>query len=211
MGADISEWQGQVDFEKMAASGITHVEIRSTYGAHYVDKFFEQNVAGARAAGLVVTIYHYALFSVNTADAEASFFEQVAGPHIQPGDGVPYLDFEKTRGLALPPLQAMIEWKAEWLGRIDALIRKPAGAGFYSYRSILANMYPHLYPNRPVWGSTIGNTPPTRFELSRWSMNQYGEGAVPGVTGLCDLDRMLTPSLPELNDPRVPGATLAAA
>ena len=40
-GIDVSEWQGDIDFSAVRASGIETVYIRSTFGADYVDPRFQ--------------------------------------------------------------------------------------------------------------------------------------------------------------------------
>lgn len=56
---DISTWQGDyVDFEKVKASGISHVIIRAGYGTKK-DNRFEANYAKAKAAGMKVGVYWF--------------------------------------------------------------------------------------------------------------------------------------------------------
>ncbi|MCR2020926.1 hypothetical protein NSB04_14480, partial [Blautia pseudococcoides] len=53
-GIDVSMWQGEIDFEEVAESGVDTVYIRSSLGSDYTDPYFEQNYERARAAGLDV-------------------------------------------------------------------------------------------------------------------------------------------------------------
>ena len=75
-GVDISEFNGDVDMNKIKAAGYTFVMIRLGYGDDEVsqdDKKFEQNVRLAEEAGLDwgAYIYSYAL-SVNEAKSEVN-------------------------------------------------------------------------------------------------------------------------------------------
>lgn len=82
---DVSVWQGDIDFHKVKASGISHVMIRSSYGSYnpsQVDKKFIRNIEGAIAAGMTIGIYHYGYAkSVAQAEAEADFCLRTIAPY----------------------------------------------------------------------------------------------------------------------------------
>ena len=74
-GIDVSEWQGDIDFEAVKESGVEVVYIRSSEGFDYVDQQFEANAKKANEAGLKVGFYHYVTaMSVEEAKNQASFF-----------------------------------------------------------------------------------------------------------------------------------------
>lgn len=58
-GIDVSRWQGNIDFSRVKASGISVVYIKSSEGKSYIDPYFEKNYANATANGLKVGFYHY--------------------------------------------------------------------------------------------------------------------------------------------------------
>lgn len=73
-GIDVSMWQGDIDFEEVAESGMDTVYIRSGLGSDYTDPYFEQNYERARAAGLNVGFYHYVTArTVSQAEYQAHF------------------------------------------------------------------------------------------------------------------------------------------
>ena len=62
MGIDVSEWQGDIDFEQIKKAGCEFVMMRigfSSKGRLIPDKSFHDNFEGARKAGLPVGIYYY--------------------------------------------------------------------------------------------------------------------------------------------------------
>ncbi len=64
VGIDVSEWQGDIDWNKVKNAGATFVMIRIGHGTnddgtYYEDKKFAQNLVGAKTAGLKVGIYYY--------------------------------------------------------------------------------------------------------------------------------------------------------
>lgn len=67
---DVSEWQGNIDWTKVKASGIEYAIIRAGFGrsASQVDSKFEQNYKNAKAAGLKVGAYWYS-YADSVADA----------------------------------------------------------------------------------------------------------------------------------------------
>ncbi|MCH5192184.1 MAG: hypothetical protein J1F23_08485 [Oscillospiraceae bacterium] len=58
-GIDVSKWQGNIDFAKVKADGISFVIIRCGIGSSK-DSYFEANYKNAKAAGLQVGTYFYA-------------------------------------------------------------------------------------------------------------------------------------------------------
>lgn len=71
-GIDVSQWQENIDFNKVKAAGVDFVIIRAGYGqyAHQKDPYFEQNYTRAKAAGLNVGVYWYS-YADSAADAKA--------------------------------------------------------------------------------------------------------------------------------------------
>jgi GH25 family lysozyme M1 (1,4-beta-N-acetylmuramidase) len=49
-GIDVSGWQGTVDFNAVASSGIQIVYIKSSEGQSFVDAYFRSHYEGAKAA-----------------------------------------------------------------------------------------------------------------------------------------------------------------
>ncbi len=78
-GIDVSEHNGEIDWEEVASDGIDFVYIRAGYrgygsGKMVEDKCFVQNIEGAKAAGLSVGIYYFTqAINENEAVEEADF------------------------------------------------------------------------------------------------------------------------------------------
>lgn len=63
LGIDVSRWQETIDFNKVKEAGCDFVIIRIggfDDGSQYTDRYFAENIAGAKAAGLKVGIYWHA-------------------------------------------------------------------------------------------------------------------------------------------------------
>ncbi len=80
-GLDVSAYQGVINWQKLAASGMKFVIIRLGYGTSSatgkitIDKYWAQNVAGAKAAGLDIGVYLYSY--AKTPEASANEARQV--------------------------------------------------------------------------------------------------------------------------------------
>lgn len=75
IGIDISEWQREIDFERVKNSGVDYVIIRVGYGGNdekYDDKMFLKNVKKALAAKMPIGVYLYSYAEdAKEADDEA--------------------------------------------------------------------------------------------------------------------------------------------
>lgn len=69
-GIDVSQYQGNIDFAKVKASGIDFVIIRAGFGRYETqrDPYFEKNYKNAKATGLHVGAYWYS-YAQSAADA----------------------------------------------------------------------------------------------------------------------------------------------
>ncbi|MCY8271266.1 GH25 family lysozyme [Bacillus sonorensis] len=77
-GIDVSHWQGNINWKKVAGDGIKFAFIKATEGTTLKDNKFETNVSGANAMGIKTGAYHFARFgSKSEALAEARFFLSV--------------------------------------------------------------------------------------------------------------------------------------
>ncbi len=55
---DVSQYQGDINWQEVAASGVVAAAIRGTVGNYYTDTRFIQNWDGAKEAGLKTSAYH---------------------------------------------------------------------------------------------------------------------------------------------------------
>ena len=97
-GIDISDWQGDIDFNAVKESGIDIVYIKAGQGG-YEDQLLESNYNKAKAAGLNIGFYYY-LTATNTEQAKAqanNFAEILQGKDT---DSLPAMDFESFGSLS---------------------------------------------------------------------------------------------------------------
>jgi lysozyme len=58
-GIDVSQWQGDVDWEEVRAAGVEFAYIKATEGGDHLDTKFHANWEGARRAGVPRGAYHF--------------------------------------------------------------------------------------------------------------------------------------------------------
>jgi lysozyme len=58
-GIDVSKFQGDIDWNAVANSGIKFAWIKATEGGDYADARFQANWEGAKAAGIPHGAYHF--------------------------------------------------------------------------------------------------------------------------------------------------------
>lgn len=91
-GIDVSHYQGKIDWRQVARSGnVTYVYIKATEGASLVDNTYRTNLAGARAAGLKVGIYH---FYSPTAAIDQQLRNLTQNVDLRQMDLIPIIDVE---------------------------------------------------------------------------------------------------------------------
>lgn len=193
-GIDVSRWQGTIDWPRVAASGITFAFIKATDGidgSTWVDPVYATNVAGARAAGIVVGSYHFARPDLATPDdalVEARWFAN--NLDLQPGDLPPVLDIEVKDGL---DTGQMTLWALEFLEEL----RRITGVSGLVYTSpawwerefadstAIAQAGFGLWLAH--WTRQDPRVPAGNWNGEGWTIWQYtSTGSVPGITGNVD-------------------------
>lgn len=183
-GIDVSEWQGDIDFEAVKESGVDVVYIRAGEGSGYTDAYFESHYQGALAAGLKIGFYHYVTASDEAeARQQAEFFYSlIRGKKM---DCRPAMDFEEFPGLDNREINAV---GAAFMERLKNLLGfDPA---LYSDTYNTANLWDASFSVYPLWAAEYGvNAPQNTGSWAAWDGFQYSDqGNVPGITGDVDLD-----------------------
>ena len=211
LGVDVSEHQGAIDWQAVAADGIDFAFVRVgnrgyTEGALYADARYAENLDGAEAAGLAVGAYFFSqATNADEAREEADFV----------------VDLLAGRSLALPVVfdhepvsdgagrandldrQTLADCMATFCERLEA-------AGYdtmvYGNRSDMARFcaidgtqaaaerLDEALGHRPVWFAEYdAAVPNAQFDFAIW---QYtNDGSVVGISTAVDLD-LLLPAAP---------------
>lgn len=188
IGIDVSRYQGAINWNKVKASGVDFVILRSSIGDGMdyksgEDIRFSHNVVDAKKAGLMVGAYHYLKAeTVEDARTEAKFFIKTIAPYTLDFPAV--LDFEE-------PSQQKNLTNAERTAIAKVFLEEVQNAGYY----------PMLYTNRSwattyldmdrladyeVWLAEWFPQPSYRGDFGIWQYSARGK--VSGIDGDVDLD-----------------------
>ena len=198
-GVDVSEHQGEIDWDAVAADGIDFAIIRAGYrgygekGTLVTDAFFAQNIAGALAAGLQVGLYFFSqAVTPGEAAAEADYLldllrgetpygpRQVTLPVFYDWEDISH-DTARTDGLDGETITQCAE---AFCARMEEAGYR---TGIYAYRYLAYFNYdlPRL-GERALWIGALGAESDFYYAHAFWQ-NAVAEG-IRGISGPVDRD-----------------------
>lgn len=186
-GIDVSRWQGNIDWNRVAGSGVSFAFIKATEGGDVADPMFLQNWEAARRAGLPRGAYHFYYFC-RPAEEQAAWF--IGHVPRESGALPPVLDIEWTASRNCPK-RPDADWvRAEATRFVDIL------TAYYGQRPIIYTTVDfwrdnHLYEVQgyEFWLRSVAGHPAEVFPGHNWHFWQYtGTGLVRGINGQTDLN-----------------------
>lgn len=191
-GIDVSKYQGNIDWNAVAADGITFAIIRAGYrgygsGALVEDSTFRRNIQGATAAGLKVGVYFYSQ-AINEAEAveEASMVLSLCSGYSLPL-GV-YYDTEKVAGdTGRADGISAAQRTACAVAFCETIRNAGYSAGVYSYASWFYNSlnYANISKYR-IWIAQYRDSLDFKYRYDIWQYTSTGK--VNGVPGNVDMN-----------------------
>lgn len=195
LGVDVSFYQGEIDWEAVAADGVEFAMIRCGYrgsesGTIVVDEQFENNIEGALAAGLDVGVY---FFSQSTgaieAAEEANFvLDLISGYDIT----MPVaFDWEPLEGSRAEDID-----RSELTASAVVFCEMVKDAGYtpcvylYRYTGYYEYMMERL-ADYELWVGALGSWPDFYFRHMLWQFSMTGR--VEGIDADVDLDYQFIP------------------
>lgn len=183
-GIDVSHHNGKVDWGAVRRGGYSFAFAKCTEGPAFTDPKYDENRAGATAAGLIFGPYHFARFSSDPAASAARFLATSGLTAGQPW----MLDCED------PHARSGHAANRAWIDVFAAHVMAVSGnAWAYTYASWWNQ---HIGPWAPHgmrrWIANFNDvtSPPLPRGWTSWQMWQWSShGTVPGVSGPCDLNR----------------------
>lgn len=194
-GIDVSVYQGNIDWQAVADSGIDFAVIRAggtfyVSGDVYADDYFEQNLSGAQTAGLDAGVYFFSqAITPEEAREEARYvLDMLAGRELQ----LPvFFDWERIAndpdartneldGTTLTDCAIAFCQEIENAG-YEAGVYIYSDTGYYGYE--LARLQDYM-----LWSAAPGENPYFYYAHSLWQYSFTGE--VPGIEGNCDMNML---------------------
>lgn len=182
-GIDVSRYEGEIDWKKVAGAGYKFAVLRATLGDYYTDPTFYTNWAGAVKAGLLVSMYHVVV-STNYADRQISRFFSVIGSRKSSFPLI--LDIEREDNVSNTANTACIRDCISQIAKHDS--RKPIiyTAKYYWKDHVLPVTDWSKYD---LWVASYDKTPYLPPSWKNWRFWQYSaSGKVPGISGGCDMN-----------------------
>jgi GH25 family lysozyme M1 (1,4-beta-N-acetylmuramidase) len=183
-GIDVSKWQGNIDWNRVKASGVDFAILRAGYGSvsSQKDPTFEDNYQNAKAAGIPVGAYHY------------SYAKDIAGAKRE---AQTFLEWIKGKQFEYPVVFDMEESATYNLGRntVSEIIK--------TFCSIVeaAGYYVSVYTNKNWLDHVVSDEVKSKYDtwLAQWTstpsyVGPYGmwqytsSGTVDGISGRVDMD-----------------------
>ncbi|MBR1470504.1 MAG: glycoside hydrolase family 25 protein [Lachnospiraceae bacterium] len=192
---DVSQFQGEIDWQAVAEAGVKHAMLRVGYrgygsGKLLVDECFAQNIQGAAENGVAVGVYFFTqAISVEEAHEEAALvIEQLAPYEVQlpVAIDVERITNDTARADALD--------KATRTGIVHAFLEDIREAGYtpmiyggvYSFFEMLEMSEIQQYE---TWYAYYDDELYYPYEIRAW---QYTEKAtVPGISGKVDMNLLI--------------------
>jgi len=188
-GIDVSHYQGDVNWEVVAAGKTEFAIVKATEGSTLVDQSFAKNWKGIQEAGLFRGAYHYA-HPGGDPETQAAFFASVVGP-LGFRDLPVALDLETADH---HPADYVKDWTRRFLAKADALFgRKLLVYSGQFWREALKNPQEPFFGEHALWLPAYQPEAQLKIPASwqSWTFWQYSDGtwnhpeSVPGVSR-CD-------------------------
>lgn len=183
-GIDVSYYQGDIDWEAVAADGIVFAWVRVSHSTQFFDPQFDANLAGARAAGIHTGVYQY-FEPTEDPIAQADFLLDHMGP-LLPGDMPPMIDVESVDAVAPGPYADAIR---AWLDHVEAATGVPPiiYTGYYYWN---ANVDTDEFVDHPLWMANYNPGCPLIPDYwVTWAFHQYCAcESIAGISGDVDGD-----------------------
>ena len=184
-GIDVSYYQGSIDWDAVAADGVSFAWVRVSHSLQFFDPEFDANLAGARAAGIHTGVYQY-FEPGEDPIAQADLLLEATGP-LLPGDMPPMIDVESPDPIAPGPYADAIQ---AWLDHVEAAtgVLPFIYTGYYYWND---NVGSNEFVDYPLWIANYnpGSCPLIPDAWPTWAIHQYCAcETVAGISGAVDGD-----------------------
>lgn len=176
---DVSEWQGQIDWQKVRDSGVKFAIIRAGLG-NSIDKRAKENAVNAHKAGIHIGFYWYAMARPLASEQARKFIDTVKSFGVTPNLPL-FCDYEKDTD------------KAGMLAFVNNFceIIRAAGynAGIYSNAARLALLPKEVLSDFVIWCADWRGICGCKY-ATFWQYTDKGK--VPGINTNVDLNKILS-------------------
>lgn len=185
-GVDVSHWDEEIDWQAVYEDGVSFAYVKATQSTTFEDPNFELNVEEARAAGLYVGAYHFAVPNDSDGATQADYFIEHGGDWVADGQTLPgSLDIEwnpydgdDCYDMSVSEMTAWIhEFVDEYKARTGRAPTIYCGALWWSYCVDDSD-----FGDSPLWvASWYDDVPELPAGWNDYTLWQYGADTVDGI------------------------------
>ena len=181
-GVDVSEYQGEVDWEKIKEQNIDFAFIKATEGSKGKDSFFDKNYEKLKNMDMLLGLYHFFSFE-SSGEEQADNYIKVVGKIENDGNiMLPIIDIEyySYYKKAKPDKEWVIEELQKMLEKLEKTYRvKPI---IYTTMEFYQEYIEGKFLEYDIWIRNILTKP--SLENREWKFWQYtGRGRLEGYNG----------------------------
>lgn len=188
LGIDVSRWQGNIDWNEVARSGIDFAFIKATEGGDHIDPAFARNWRAAGEAGVLRAAYHF-MYWCRPVHQQALWF--ILNVPTDPNALPPVLDVEWASPNSTCPRRVPADEAREMMATMLAALEAHTGKRPIIYTDI--NFHRDVlsdgqFADYTFWVRSVAAEPRAVYPGRRWQFWQYTTtGQVRGISG--DVDR----------------------
>lgn len=187
-GIDVSRYQGEIDWPRVASSGVAFAYLKATEGGDHSDPSFAANWGRAGAAGMPRGAYHFFYLCRPAAEQAAWFLAHVPR---EPGALPPVLDIEWNHASATCRARPAPETVRAEIVAFQAIVGSAMGQRPVIYTTVdfFADNQLGRLRGEEFWLRSVAGHPRKTYPGQDWAFWQYtGTGVVQGVPGPVDLN-----------------------
>lgn len=178
-GIDVSNHNGNINFNKVKVEGVECVYIKATEGTTYVDSYLDTNYSNAHYIGLKTGFYHFLVGTSSPETQATNFYNAIKD---KSNELIPMLDIETS-------FNGLMDYVLRFIAKFKELSNMPIGV--YTYTGFMDNLDSRL-KDYQLWEANYNNDPWNLPSNNIWSSrvgHQYTEkGKVNGINTNVDMN-----------------------
>lgn len=181
-GVDVSEYQGEVDWDRIKDQGISFAFIKATEGSKSKDKYFDRNFEKIKNMDMLLGVYHFFSFETEGEQQAQNYINTVGYVENDDSIFIPIIDVEyySYYKKAKPYKEWVIKELQTMLDDLENTYRiKPM---IYTTMEFYADYIDGNFSGYDIWIRDIVTKP--SLENRDWKFWQYtGKGKLDGYSG----------------------------
>ena len=168
-GVDVSEYQGEIDWEKLSNQNIDFAYIKATEGRSYTDERFQYNYQNAITTNLKIGAYHFFSFDSDAISQSENYIKNVPKDmNLLPP--VVDIEFYGDKNKNIPDVETTREQLKKLLERLEEYYQKKPiiYATNTSYNLYIKDNFEEY----KIWIRDIFSTPNLK-DNRKWTLWQY--------------------------------------